>query len=259
MDAVVSDSSGWKRSLTLLPPQAFSGPRFIALGTLDLSQVREVIQQFEQATGVSSHQYSVAIVPNAQLHGTIAGAKLDTTYSPALKFTLDQDSMSLATSGSSSNSSSSPLTPSQDGQVNYTTQAPNVLSFLTFSLSVSTARLVALSGLILSLFGLAWYGLLALRDARSDESARIKSRYGSLLIDVDDANFENTSRVIDVVRFADLLRLAERAERMIMHQFSGGVDRYYIQEASITYRYRIARGDQSQNSRSRQSLATGDL
>ncbi|HEX7101396.1 MAG TPA: signal peptidase I [Nitrolancea sp.] len=261
MQAVVSDSSGWKRSLELLPPQAFTGTRFIAVGTLDLSQVRDVIKQFEQTTGITSHQYSVSIVPQAQLHGTIAGAKLETTYSPALKFTLDQDSMSLVdSSGSSDAGASSPLKPSQSGQANYTAQATNVLSLLTFSLSVSTARITALSGLIISLFGLLWYSLLALHGSRADEASRIKSRYGALLIDVDDANFENTSRVIDVVRFEDLLRLAEREERMIMHQFYGGIDRYYVQDESITYRYRVApRSEPKPDGRSSAHLATGDL
>ena len=261
MQAVLSDSSGWKRSLELLPPQAFTGARFIAVGTLDLSQVRTVIKQFEQTTGITAHQYSVSIVPQAQLKGTIAGAKLDTTYSPTLKFTLDQDSMSLVGSSSSSEASaSSPLTPSQSGQVKYTAQAPNELSLLTFSLAVGTARIAALFGFIISLFGLIWYGLLALRGARADEPARIQARYGALLIDVDDANFENTSRVIDVVRFADLLRLAEREERMIMHQRTGGTDRYYVQDEAITYRYRVApRGEQSQNGRPRAHLATGEL
>jgi signal peptidase I len=259
MQAVVSDSSGWKRSLQLLPPQAFTGTRFIAVGTLDLSQVRDVIKQFEQTTGITSNQYSVSIVPQAQLHGTLAGAKLETTYSPALKFTLDQDSMSLVDSSSSSDASS-PLTPSQSGQVNYAAQATNVLSLLTFSLSVSTARIAALSGLIISLFGLLWYGLLALHGSRADEASRIKARYGALLIDVDDANFENTSRVIDVVRFEDLLRLAEREERMIMHQFYGGIDRYYVPDEAITYRYRVApRDEPTPDGRSSAHLATGDL
>jgi signal peptidase I len=261
MQAIVSDSSGWKRSLELLSPQAFTGTRFIAVGTLDLSQVRDVITQFEQTTGITSPQYSVSIVPLAQLHGTIAGSKLETSYSPALKFTLDQDSLALVDNSDSSDASaSSPLKQSQDGQVTYSTQAPNVLSLLTFSLSVATARIVALFGLIIALFGLSWYGLLSFRDARADEPARIQARYGALLIDVDDANFENTSRVIDVVRFEDLLRLAEREERMIMHQFYGGINRYYVQDEAITYRYRVApRSGQSQDGRSRGRLATGEL
>jgi hypothetical protein len=261
MQAVISDSSGWKRSLQLLSPQAFTGTRFIAVGTLDLSQVRAVITQFEQTTGITSSQYSVSIVPTAQLHGTISGSKLDATYSPALKFTLDQDSLSLVdTDNSSDAGASSPLKPSQDGQVTYSAQAPNVLSLLTFSLSVGTARVAALSGLIIALFGLCWYGLLSFRGARADEPARIQSRYSALLIDVDDANFENTSRVIDVVRFEDLLRLAERGERMIMHQLYGGINRYYVQDEAITYRYRVApRSEQSQDGRTRGRLATGDL
>lgn len=74
--AEIGDSTGWKRTIELLPPSSFKGTAFIALGTLDLSQVQSVIDQFQQATGVVWPNYTVNIVPHVQINGTLAGKKL---------------------------------------------------------------------------------------------------------------------------------------------------------------------------------------
>jgi len=261
LQAVVGDSSGWKRSIVLLPSSSFKGNAFIALGTLDLSQVRDLINQFQTTTGVASSNYSVSIVPMVQVNGLVAGVKLADTFSPALQFHLDQNELQLVSSSSSaSTGAASPLNPSQSGQVKFAQTEPNALSLLKFQLSVSNARIGSLLGLILSFCGLVWVGILALGSARADEPARIQTRYGAQLIAVDDADFENTGRVIDVVKFDDLLRLALRDDRMIMHQFYDSIERYYVHDGAITYRYRAAaRPLHTGNRRTRSRLVTGEL
>jgi signal peptidase I len=261
LQAIVGNSSGWKRSIELLPPSPFKGTAFIAVGTLDLSRVRDLIDQFQTTTGATSSAYTVSIMPTVQVSGTIAGAKLADAFNPALQFRLDQNELQLVSNSSATDASAaSPLKPSQSGQVKFAQSEPNVLSLLKFQLPVSTVRIASILGLVLSFFGLVWFGLLALRGSRADEPARIQTRHGALLIDVDDANFENTSRVIDVVRFDDLLRLALRDDRMIMHQAYDSVDRYYVHDGAITYRYRTAaRPLRATDRRSRSRLATGEL
>ena len=261
LQAVVGDSSGWKRSIVLLPPSSFKGNAFIALGTLDLSQVRDIINQFQTTTGVASSNYAVSIVPMVQVNGSVAGVKLADTFSPALQFHLDQNELQLVSSSSStSTGDASPLNPSQSGQVKFAQTEPNALSLLKFQLSVSNARIGSLLGLILSFCGLVWVGLLALGSARADEPARIQTRYGAQLIAVDDADFEHTGRVIDVVKFDDLLRLALRDDRMIMHQSYDSSERYYVHDGAITYRYRAASWPlHTGNRRTRSRLVTGEL
>ena len=67
--AEVGDSTGWKRTIEMLPSTPFTGNAFIALGTLDLAQVQEIIAQYQQTTGVSWPTYTVSIVPSVQLGG----------------------------------------------------------------------------------------------------------------------------------------------------------------------------------------------
>lgn len=265
LQAVVSDSSGWKRSIELLPSQSFEGGAFVAVAALDVSQVRDVIDQFQTTTGVDSSQYTLSIVPTVQVNGSVAGAKLADSFSPQLQFQINQNELTLInntspTTNTPGATTSSPLTPSQSGQIKYLQSEPNVLSLLKFHLRIATARIVAILGLLLSFAGLVWFGVLALRSSRADEPTRIQTRYGAHLIMVDDANFENTGRVIDVVQFDDLLRLALRDERMIMHQIYGGVNRYYVQDGSVAYRYRTAARPQSASDRQMSSrLVTDEL
>ena len=81
-----------------------------------------------------------------------------------------------------------------------------------------------------------------------------------MLIAVDDANFENTSRVIDVTTFEDLARIAMRDERMIMHQFAAGIHRYYVQDSTVVYRFRVEeRDERATDAGNQQRFATGEL
>ena len=142
-------------------------------------------------------------------------------------------------SSSNGNSNTSVLQPTKSGQVAYKLSKASRMSLLKFSFDTAKVRVIAIVALLLSLIGLAIVGLMSLRGKQIGEAERIRTRFGAMLVTVDDADFENTSRVIDVTTFDDLLRLAMRDKRMIMHQFAGEVHRYYVQENTIVYRYRV--------------------
>ena len=261
LDAEVSDNTGWKRTIVLLPPSSFKGNAFIALGTLDLSQVNAVIDQFQQSTGVVWTQYTVSIVPHVQIAGSLAGEKLAGSFAPSLQFRLDQHELQMLNPSSSSDSTkNSVLQPTQAGTLPYTLTKPSSMTLLKFSFATETMRVISIVALLLSLIGLAVAGVMSLRGKRIGEAERIQTRFGAMLIRVDDANFENTSRVIDVKTFEDLIRLASRDERMIMHQFAGGVHRYYLQENAIVYRYRVEeQAEQPAKPGNRSRVVTGEL
>ncbi|MGA7673212.1 MAG: signal peptidase I [Nitrolancea sp.] len=261
LDAEVSDATGWKRTIVLLQPAPFKGNAFIALGTLDLSQVNAVIDQFQQSSGVVWPQYTVSIVPHVQIAGSLAGEKLADSFVPSLKFRLDQHELQMLNpSSSNGNSNTSVLQPTKSGQVAYTLSKASRMSLLKFSFDTAKVRVIAIVALLLSLIGLAIVGLMSLRGKQIGEAERIRTRFGAMLVTVDDADFENTSRVIDVTTFDDLLRLAMRDERMIMHQFAGEVHRYYVQENTIVYRYRVEeQSEQPVRAGNRSRVATGEL
>ena len=263
LDAEVSDNTGWKRTIVLLQPAPFKGNAFIALGTLDLSQVNAVIDQFQQSTGVVWPQYTVTIVPHVQIAGSLAGEKLSDSFAPSLQFRLDQHELQMvnpSNSSSSDSGSTSLLQPTKSGKVDYTRTQASRVTLLKFSFATGTMRVISIVALILSLIGLAFAGLMSVRGKRVSEAERIQARFGAMLITVDDANFENTSRIIDVTTFDDLLRLASRDDRMIMHQFAGETHRYYVQENSIVYRYRLEEHAAHSPKMARRSrVVTGEL
>ncbi len=261
LDAEVSDATGWKRTIVLLQPAPFKGNAFIALGTLDLSQVNAVIDQFQQSSGVVWPQYTVSIVPHVTIAGSLAGEKLADSFAPSLQFRLDQHELQLLNPSSSSGSANtSVLQPAKSGSVDYTLTKPSRITLLRFSFPVAEARVISIVALLISLIGLAVAGVMSLRGKRIGDAERIQARFGAMLIRVDDANFENTSRVIDVTTFDDLARLASRDERMIMHQFAGDVHRYYVQENAIVYRYRVEeRAEQPAKTGNRSRVVTGEL
>jgi signal peptidase I len=258
--AEVSDSTGWKKTIELLPSTPFNGNSFIALGTLDLSRVQGVINQFQQATGVVRQQYNVSIVPDIQIHGTLAGVTLKDAFDPRIEFQLDQHELQLAKTSSSSGANVDPLKPTQSGTVKLTKIKPNRMSLTKLSLPVEKARLLSILTLSLSLIGLGVCGWMTWRGSKSGEVARIQARFGSMMISVEDADFEYGGRVIDVESFDDLLRLAMRDERMIMHQHASGIHRYYVQDSIVVYRYRLMEQDERAGDQRRESrLATGEL
>ncbi len=256
--AEVGDSTGWKRTIELLPPTAFNGNAFIALGTLDLKQVQEIINQYQQTTGVSWPNYTVSIVPHVQLDGTLAGAKLSDSFAPSLQFRLSQQVLQMVSSSGSD--APSTLTPSQSGDATYYTSAPNSLTLMKFRFPVAKVRVVSLLGCVLSLLGCIAFGVMTWLGRRAGEPDQLQARYGSMLIRIDDANFENTARVIDVTSFEDLLRLALRDDRMIMHQVSGVIHRYYVQDDGMIYRYSADElSGRDTDTTKRVKFAVGDL
>jgi hypothetical protein len=72
---------------------------------------------------------------------------------------------------------------------------------------------------------------------RVAEPRRIKARHGHLLIQVSDSDLGMIGRVVEVISIDDLVRVAEREGRMILHQQHGAIHDYFDQDVDVTYRY----------------------
>jgi signal peptidase I len=179
---VEDPTTNWRRTLTLQPWRQFSGDRFRASGTLPLVRLRSLIGGVERLTGVHRESYTLTVLAQVALRGTLAGGKLHERFSPSLAFALDPLVLRLAPSASLGRPAS-PLTPSRMGAVEVLRASS--LSALGLRIEVARARRLGLlagglalaAGLLLSL-------LLLVRGLRLDEPARIAARYGPLLIPV---------------------------------------------------------------------------
>ncbi|HEX9370852.1 MAG TPA: DUF5305 family protein [Roseiflexaceae bacterium] len=235
--AEVGAPNGWKRTIELQPTTAFSGGAFTASGVLDLAKVRALVDRFEQQTGLERQQYTLAIVPEVSIDGTLAGQALKDEYAPRLEFRLDQTQMQLAGAGGGTQD---PLKPSKPGVLKYTHVEPNVIPLLFLKLEVPLARWISPGGLALALAGLLWLGLPLLRAGRPDQAARIRSKYGALLIDVASSDQRAAARAVAIATIGDLARLAEKSGQMILHEISGAAHRYSVHDGDRTYLYQTA-------------------
>ena len=132
------------------------------------------------------------------------------------------------------------LNPSQLGLLPVTRQAANTLSILGFQFNIAVARQAAIAGLVLALAGILIIWLPMFRAGQADEVSHIQAKYGSLLVNIRDSSLLASNQpLIEVATIDDLVRIAERDVRMILHQDNESTHRYFVQTAEVTYHYEV--------------------
>jgi signal peptidase I len=248
LTAEVSDISGWKRRIELQPETTFSGGTFTASRGVDLARVQALIDSFEKQTALVRPQYTLAVVPEIIIQGSLAGQDLRDEFAPRLEFQFDKLQMQFAKDGSRA---TDPLKPLQKGLLKHSTTQPNTLALLGLTLEITTARTLAMAGLALAVSGLLLFGLLMSGAAQGDVAVRIKLKYGPLLIAIRESELGASGRVVDVATIEDLAKLAEQTGHMILHTESGAAHRYFVHDGDMIYRYEIG-------SREEAALATAE-
>ena len=238
--AEIAAINGWRRTIVLRPATTFSGSAFTANGVLELANVQALMSRFEQQTGLEHQQYTLAIVPELAVEGTLAGHALHDKFAPRLEFRLDQTQMQLVGAG---NTEEDPLKPSKPGIIKYTHVEPDVIPLLFLRLEVPLARWIGAGGLGFALVGLLWIGLRVLHSGRPDQAMRIRSKYGALLIDVAGGDPQPGERVVELAAIEDLAKLAEKSGQMILHAQSGATHRYCVYDDGLCYCYYIGGTD----------------
>lgn len=226
---VTSGENGWSKSLELLPPTPFTGITADVRLPVDLESVQETIATIEKETKFSSGTYDVTVIPTVHVTGQLGANKVDDTYAPPFRITLAKSQTILDTNLSRSE------TRKQEDKV----MLPQHMTLLFASTTVSQARWVssALTAVaLLATLGLAAVVFLGLGRG---EAARIRARYGSMVISVADSDvLAEKSQQIRLATIQDLVRLANKDSRVILHQVQGdGSDAYFVQDGALTYLY----------------------
>lgn len=188
------------------------------------------------------------MVPDVQVQGTLAEQALQDTFSPRLTFRLDPTQLQLEPTGvGPPDGPPDQLQPAAIGKVMVSRTEPTELSGFGLLVSTATARRTSEIGVLASLAGMLIFGLwmlLALRALRNDEPSRIALWYGSWLVPVSEPVNDSLRSPVDVSTFDDLVRLAERHDRLILHEESDGVHVYTLEEGGLLLRYQArVRGD----------------
>jgi hypothetical protein len=233
LDAVLSDGSGWRRRLVVAPRRAFHGGRVTLAGTLDLDALTRAVTLFEAKTGVHNPAYHLELAPRVHVHGVAGDRAIREAFSPPLAFDLDELRLQLAhPPGGASNALV--RTKSLDG----TRTTTSTLALFGRRVTVSGARrfALALAGAGLGL-ALAACALLLLRR-RDDELETIQRRFGDLIVPVTPGLQRNSSEH-KVATIDALVRIAERYDRLILHETRGGGHSFLVDDAGVVYRYDI--------------------
>jgi signal peptidase I len=247
LDARIASSSGWSKTLVLQRPAPFTGDHAVLAGTLALGPLMTILHGLERTTEVGG-TYNLSLVPHVSVSGEVGGVSTKATFSPSLPFTLGPlELQPILSSGATAPTqpaggpSRSPLTPSASASVTGRALRPRELAFGPASISVATARLIALTGLALgtslALGALAF--VLRASRRRGDLASEILGRYRRGLITVARAPQASPSDLVELDDMETLVRIAERYDRMILHEPMKGADTFVVPEDGVLYRFAV--------------------
>jgi signal peptidase I len=235
---VMDQSSGWQRTIPLLPQMAFNGNSQSSMATLDLCQLETLVGLVEKETGLRTNTYTVEIVTNIAFVANASGQMITGTFAPTLAFKYDKVHLYIA----SANDGKDPMTIAEKGVAGSSAVEANTISLLGWKPTVDFIRIFALTGLGVSLTLLIIAGLTVLDMAHQSEEAFIRLRYGSMLVDVYEKNLEPTSVTVDVISMENLVKLADRQGTVILHMTRNFLHYYLVQDNGTTYRYVLSTG-----------------
>lgn len=237
----LSGPSGWTRAIPLTPVRHFTGATSPAATTLDLNAVQSILTQVQKQTGLpSAYGYTVSIVLNGHVHATLAGQSVERDFTQAMAFTLQPLELQPA-AASSAAGTQHPGGPNsrQTGSVTRSSTVPNELQVLGRTVSYGTLAWLGLVGFVICGLAMVPLAVLLKRNRAFDEAARIRARYGHLLVPIligDDLGWPP----VDVTSFKALVRLAEAAGQVILHHQADAVDTYLVNDNGTVYRYQIS-------------------
>jgi signal peptidase len=250
LDAVLSDPSGWRRTLPLATEAPFAGPQAQVTGTLDLSRLRTILARYRRSTGAAITEATVLVVPRVSVFGYAGTTAIDEDFAPKLPFTLDavslrpsepQPTIPSPPAGDGSAVAVSALTPRLEG-VGIVTE-PAALAFgSVVRLDVARARSLSVVGILAALAALGAGALLLARRTGGSEADKIESRYPSRIVRAR-ATIPEGRWVTDVHDIESLLRLADTYDRVVLRVVeAGGGDAFLVDDGIAVYRYRPLEG-----------------
>jgi hypothetical protein len=223
------DGREWTRRIELLAPRPFDGMAASARIAVDLVSVGSLIETIETETGLAGRRYQLDVEVTVLGAGAHGDDPLSTEFTSL--FTLQYDSVLVTPPVAMTTSTESATTE----RVGTSRRLP--LGF--WSPSVSLARTVSAVGFMAALGAVLISGGYLALALWTDEQARIRARYGSRLVNVEQAEAGRVEDAIRVASIRDLARLAERAGSVILHTPDAHGHRYFVRDGDDTYEYLV--------------------
>jgi signal peptidase I len=229
---VRAGESGWTKTQTLLAPTAFDGPSASARLEIPLASVVSLIESVEKETGYTATAYDLVVAPTVTLKGQLGAKPIEETYSPSFTFTYTKTQIT----PDSELVKSEPKSSGEDVREVVRTSLAGI------SMPVTSARLAGSAMTLAALLGAGAMAAVVFLGLGRGEAARIRARYGSMVISVEGAHLaEDESQQVRLASIQDLIRLANKDGRMVFHQTRpDGSDVYFVQDGSLAYVYASA-------------------
>ena len=235
LTAIISEpTSGWQRVVPLQDETTFTGNAVSTTAKLDLCNMEKLTQSMEQGTDFHPGSYTLIVSPNIKVEGALSGSALKGTFDPGLAFKYDRGHFYLS---KDEEQTGNVLNISESGVLHEQTTEANTLKIFGGEFAIPALRLIAVLGLVLSLSGLAYLGMRLQNISKSDPAQYIRTRYDSMLIDIQNVDLVDSKTTVDVSSIDDLGKLAERFNAMILHAESNFAHVYYVQGEGTTYRF----------------------
>ena len=236
INAVISESNGWHRTLELVPPTAFSGSSFNTAQTVDLCGIEKIITQMQDVTGVTRSQYTLNILPEVQLEGSLAGLAFSDTFDPSLNFIVESEQVYLF--GGLHNETNS-LTPTQAGLITKPRSIANTLQIFGLALEIKTARLLSALILLVAAIGIALPEVLISKRETGDETTLARHLLGPLMVEASGFQLNPGDRLIQIGSLAELARLAQKFGTVVLFQADGvNEPSYLVHDQNVIYSYK---------------------
>ena len=235
--AVLSESTGWRRTILLDEGGTFEGKTASITVGFRISRFQAIVDQLAEQTGIDPSRYMVSLSPRIQLTGNYADREWSDEFNPSLEFQVNPLVMGLIREGEEDAAS---IAPTQSGNLPDAVVSENRVGLFGISLSVASARMYALA--LASLLGLVCLAL-GLRITwlnRQHETKRIEGLYGGLLIPVTGLDMVADMREVAVTEFEHLLRISREEGRLILKLEDERTVKYLVRGDKQDYFYLVA-------------------
>jgi EAL domain-containing protein (putative c-di-GMP-specific phosphodiesterase class I) len=133
-----------------------------------------------------------------------------------------------------------PLQSSEEKMVRNWVEAPETMAFLGINLPVSGVRLGSSIIFLISVSLLGFLMYSTEKMSRTSQSTGIQLRYSPMIVNVQKQPPALRRGDVEVQKFEDLARLAERNNSVILHEFDqDGTHTYLVEEENTIYRLKF--------------------
>ena len=222
---IKAGENGWTQITPIGSSVQFTNSPVSSQISLDFSQIHSLIDSVEEETGFRPRAYEVSIVPSILLETKINGETHKDSYYPEFKLKINQTQITLPPE----------LKHTETMEIMVEETRPNEIKIMGFTIPVTFARVMSIVGLIICIGLFCLILLYLLLGPGLNEEALFHTRYRNMIVSVSDVNYEN-HEFIQVASKYDLVRLAQRDGRVILHELQNdGSNLYFIPDGNVIY------------------------